>query len=121
MTPGVEKDIQCLYFLPALRSKIGGIAFKYMREIGSQPIDLIGPESMHVILRYQGAFPLLDPGELYFLMTMKMRIEIGQYIFLHDDCFIVWNRDRELQYFHIPNIRILQILSPKGQNEEKIG
>src|SRR5882672_4876472 len=49
---GVEKDIQGLYFLAAFRCKIGGIAFKYMREVGSQPIDLVAAESMHIVFRH---------------------------------------------------------------------
>jgi hypothetical protein len=50
-----------------------------------------------------------------------MRIEMWQNIFLHDDGLIVGNRNGELQYFHIPNIRNLRILSSMGQNEEKNG
>jgi hypothetical protein len=50
-----------------------------------------------------------------------MGIEMRQYIFLHDDSLIMRNRDGELQYFHIPNIRLLQILPSRDQNEEKNG
>jgi hypothetical protein len=110
-----------LYLLPALGGKIRRIAFKNMGEVGSQPVDLVGSESMHIVLRYQGAFSLLDPGELDLFVTVKVGIEMRQHIFLHDDGLVVRDRDSELQYFHIPNIRILRILPQMGQNEEKTG
>jgi hypothetical protein len=55
---------------------------------------------MHVVLRYQRAVPLLDPGELDLLMTVKVRIEMGQHIFLNDHRLIVGNGNSKLQYFH---------------------
>lgn len=48
----VEEDIQGLDLFTAFGCEIGGVALKDMGEVGSQPIDLIGPESMHVILRH---------------------------------------------------------------------
>ncbi len=119
--PGVKKDIEGLYLFPAFGCKIGGVAFENMGKISAQPIDLVGPEGMHIVLCHQRTFSLLDPGELYLLVTVKMGIEVRQYIFLHNDSLIMWDRDSELQYFHIPNIRILRILSLLGQNEEKTG
>ena len=76
---------------------------------------------MHIVLCHERAFPLLDPGELDLLVSVKMRVEMRQYILLHDDSLIVWNRDSELQHFHISNIRILQILAIRRLNEGKAG
>jgi hypothetical protein len=119
--PGIKKDIEGLYLFPAFWCKVGGVAFKDMGKVGSQPVDLVGSESMHVVIRYQGAFTLLDPCELYLFMTVKMGIEVRQYIFLHDDSLIMRNRDGELQNFHISNIRFLRILPLQGQNEGETG
>jgi len=119
--PGIEKDVEGLYLLTALGCKIRRIAFKDVGEVGSQPVYLVGSESMHIVLRHQGAFSLLDPGELDLFVPVKVGIEMRQHIFLHDDSLVVWNRNSELQYFHIPNIHILRILSRLGQNEEKTG
>ncbi len=76
---------------------------------------------MHIVLGYQRAFALLDPGELDLLMPVQMRIEMRQYIFLYDDSLVVWDRDGELQYFHAPNIRILRILSIRGLKVDELG
>ena len=46
----IEENIQGLDLLTALGCEIRRIALKNMREVCSQPIDLIRPESMHVIL-----------------------------------------------------------------------
>jgi hypothetical protein len=55
---------------------------------------------MHIIFRYQGPLSLPDPGQLYLLVTVKVRIEMWKHIFLDDDGLVMRNRDRELQYFH---------------------
>lgn len=106
----VKEDIQGLDLFTALGCEIGRVALKDMGEVGSQPIDLIRAESMHVILRHQGSFTLLDPGELDLFMTMEVGIKMRQYIFLHNNGLVVRNRDGELQYFHTSNIGISQIL-----------
>jgi len=48
----VEEDIQGLDLLTALGSEIRRVALKDMGEVGSEPIDLVRPESMHIILRH---------------------------------------------------------------------
>jgi hypothetical protein len=88
----IEEDVQGLNFFPALQGEVRGIALENMRQIRSQPIDLIGPEGVHVVLCDQGAFSRLDPGQLYFLVTVKMGIEMWQHIFLHNDSLVVRHR-----------------------------
>ena len=106
----VEEDIQCMDLFTALGCEIRRVAFKNVREVGTQPVDLVGPESMHIILRHQRSFALLDPGKLYLFVAVEVGVEMRQYIFLHNDSFIVRNRDGELQYFHTSNISISRIL-----------
>lgn len=46
----VKENIQGLDFFTALGCEVTGVAFKDMGEVGSQPVNFIRPESMHVIL-----------------------------------------------------------------------
>ena len=46
----VKENIQGLDFFTALGCEIAGVAFEDMGEVGSQPVNFIRPESMHVVL-----------------------------------------------------------------------
>ena len=71
-----------------------------MRLIGPEPIDFIRSETVHIVFRDYRAFSLLYPGQLNFMVTMQVRIEIGQRFLLNNDRLIDRNRNGELQNFH---------------------
>src|SRR5580692_2812000 len=62
LSADVKEDIQGMYLFLAFWREIGGVAFKYVWQVGAEPVDLVGPEGMHIIFRYQGALSLADPG-----------------------------------------------------------
>lgn len=89
---GVKEDDQRHDLFAASRREVGRIAFEDMRLVGPQPENIAGPESMHIIIRHEGALSLLYPGELHFLMPVQVRIKIGQHISLYDDGFVEGHR-----------------------------
>jgi hypothetical protein len=97
---GIEEDIQGLDLFTAGRGKIGGVALENMRQVDPQPIDFAAAERIHVVFGYQGAFPLLDPGQLDLLVAVQVWIKMREHIFLHDDGLVTRHRDSELKYFH---------------------
>lgn len=136
-SPDIKKDIEGLDLLSTGRYKIGRVAFEYMGHIDAQPVDIAGPEGMHIIFRYQGPFSLLDPGQLDLLMAVQMRVKVRELIFLHDDSLVMWHWNSELQYFHrvefwwltgrlsfcdlYMNVGISRILPMHYQNRVKTG
>ena len=111
---GLKKIVNAVAKFFTFGQKIGRIAFKYMRLIGAQPVNFIGSEAVHIVFRYYRAFSFLNPGQLYFVVAMQVRIKIRQRLFLNNDRLIDRNRDRKLQDFHIRNfINIIPIINSK--------
>ena len=104
-TIGIKKNGQRGTELFAFWKKISRVALKYMRLIGTKPIDFIRSETVHIVFRDYRAFSFLYPGQLYFMVTMQVRIEIGQRFLLNNDRLISRNRNGELQNFHAKKFR----------------
>ena len=80
-----------------------------MRLIHSQPEDLIGGKTMHVIFGYQRSFTLLYPGKPNFLVAMQVRLKISQHLLLYIDRLIDRNGDGKLQDLHAVDFRFLNL------------
>jgi hypothetical protein len=77
VTIHIEEDIEGMYPFLAFGCKVEGVALEYVGEVGAEPVDLIRPEGMHIILCYERSFALSDPGQLYLLVPVEMGVEVG--------------------------------------------
>ena len=90
--------------------EVHGIALQYMRLIGAENIDVTGFETLHTTARDQRAFAFDDPGDLCFIMTMKVVVKMRQNIFLNDHGMFLRDRQCELDYFHFTNISKIRVV-----------
>ena len=119
---GIEEDVEGPDLFSAGGRKIAGVTFEYMGEVDPEPVYLAASKGIHIILRDEGAFALLDPGKLDLFVPVEVRIEMGQDVFLDDDGFIARHRDRELEDFHrCMKLRDLRILPVGYQYSVKTG
>src|SRR5688572_14305501 len=93
-----------MYFFALALIKIYRVAFQYMRLVRSENIYFTRLESLHATARYQRALAFDDPGNLCFVMSMKMIIKMRQNIFLYYNRMFFRYRQCELYYFHFTNI-----------------
>lgn len=97
---GVKEHCKGLDGLAASRQEVRWITFEQMWLVGTQPVDLVGPETMHIVIRYQGAFALPDPGQLDLLVPVQVWVEMRQQVFLRDDGLVRRHWYGEGEYFH---------------------
>jgi hypothetical protein len=86
-------------FPPAF--KVNGTAFKNMRLVGADNIDIPGFESLHTAAGNQRPLSFYDPRDLHFTVAVKMVVEIRQPILLHDDGVFFSYRYGKLDDFHM--------------------
>ena len=89
-----------MHLFSAFWLKIKRVAFEQMRLIGPNDEEVAGLKRVHIVPDDQRALSADDPCHLYLDMTMEVRIEIRELIFLDMEAAPNYLRYRKLNDFH---------------------